>query len=297
MAHPKLATVFNRSLLAASTAALIAGPLAAAGSAQSLETVTDTTSKVVDLTCDEAKKTEDLELIAEFCEENELSGPLAKATEEARAELEKEAAKATATVENTTGVKAPTDPTGGGGGGDDDGGDDGSGGGDTAPDSSPTGSVLPPAPSGSDEVKSSPKAPARSRQVRNQGEHPRGISAGGPGGSTSSYDGPVYSGMQTNSSLTLQPFAAPLVSVPPVYELPQVAQDLFGIGDEAVTSEDPMVAMAGETTATSAYASNGFTATPADAGGWLAATATGLIMLLGAAHALNGARTPKRKRA
>lgn len=297
MAHPKLATVFNRSLLAASTAALIAGPLAAAGAAQSLETVTDTTSKTVDLTCDEAKKTEDLELIAEFCEESELSGPLAEATEEAREQVKKEAEKTTTTVEKTTGVKAPSDPTGGDGGDD----EESSGGGGTAPDSAPSG-VLGSGGGSTDKSKSgSNKKPAdNSRQVRNQGQQPRGISAGGQGGAgaSGSYGGPVYSGMRSNSALTLQPFAAPLVSVPPVYELPQVAQELFGIGDEAVTSEDPMVAMAGETTATSAFApEGGYAATPADPSGWLAATATGLIMLLGAGHALNGARTPKRKRA
>ena len=290
MAHPKLSTVINRSLLAASTAALIAGPLAAVGTAQSLETVTGTADGAIDLTCDEAKETKDLELIAEFCEEAELSGPLAKATEEARQTLEQEAKNATTTVEKTTGVKAPTDPTGGGGGGD----DDGDSGGDSSPDSAPATSVLP--AGGSNEK---PKAQT-SRQVRNQGEQPRGISGGVQGESAKTtmadgYGGSAYSGMQTNSSLTLQPFAAPLVSVPPVYELPQVAQELFGLGSAA--TDGTAVAMAdGTTTATSAY-SGGFTATPADASGWLAATATGLIMLLGAAHALNGARTPKRKRA
>jgi hypothetical protein len=281
VAHPKLSTVFNRSLLAASTAALIAGPLAAAGSAQSLETVTGTTSNVVDLTCDEAKETKDLDLIAEFCDEDELSAPLEKATEEARETLKKESEKVTATVESTTGVKAPTD--------DDGGSDDGGG---SNPDSSPTG-VLP--TSGSSD--SDKKSGKNSRQVRNQGEQPRGISGGarGEGAKTGNYGNSSYAGMRSNSALTLQPFAAPLVSVPPVYELPQVAQQLFGL-DEAATTGDPMVAMAGDTTATSAT-STGFTGTPADATGWLAATATGLIMLLGAAHALNGARTPKRKRA
>ena len=291
MAHPKLSTVFNRSLLAASTAALIAGPLAAMGTAQSLETVTGTTDDIVELTCDEAKKTEDLELIAEFCEEEELSGPLAKATQEARENLEQEAKNTTTTVEKTTGVKAPVDPTGGGGG-DDEGDESGSGGSEPAP----AGSVLP-----SDGSNEKPKAQS-SREVRNQGEQPRGISAGGPGGSTDGnparggYGGPVYSGMQSNSALTLQPFAAPLVSVPPVYELPQVAQQLFGL-DNATATDGTALAMADGTTTASAYSPTGYGATPADASGWLAATATGLIMLLGAAHALNGARTPKRKRA
>jgi hypothetical protein len=290
VAHPKLATVFNRSLLAASTAALIAGPLAAAGSAQSLDAVTGTTSNVVDLTCDEAKETKDLELIAEFCDADELPAPLAKATEDAEKKVEQESDKVTATVESTTGVKAPSSPTDGDGGS----GDGGSGDGGSNPDSSPTG-VLPTSGSSDSDRKSGGK---NSRQVRGQGEQPRGISGGtrGEAAKTGGYGSSSYSGMRSNSALTLQPFAAPLVSVPPVYELPQVAQQLFGL-DEAATTGDPMVAMAGDTTATSAYSSTGFTGTPADASGWLAATATGLIMLLGAAHALNGARTPKRKRA
>lgn len=291
MAHPKLATMFNRSLLAASTAALIAGPLAVAGSAQSLDPVIDEVTKATDLTCEEALKTEDLELIAEFCEEDELPAPLAKATEEARQKLEKESQQTSETVEKTTGVKAPAPPPS-----DDGDSDNGGSGGGSNPDSSPTGSVLPPS-SGSGE-KPAAKTPSKSRQVRNQGQQPRGISYGGHGdrSSTTYSGGPGYTGMRSNSSLTLQPFAAPLVSVPPVYELPQVAQDLFGIGDEPATAtDDPMVAMADGTTATSAYATG--PGSPADPSGWLAATATGLIMLLGAGHALNGARTPKRHRA
>jgi hypothetical protein len=284
VAHPKLSTVFNRSLLAASTAALIAGPLAAAGSAQSLDTVTGTTSNVVDLTCDEAKETKDLELIAEFCDADELPAPLAKATEDAEKKLKQESEKVTATVESTTGVKSPSDGDGG----------SGDGGGGSNPDSSPTG-VLPTSGSSDSDKKAGGK---NSRQVRGQGAQPRGISGGtrGEAAKTGNYGNSSYSGMRSNSALTLQPFAAPLVSVPPIYELPQVAQQLFGL-DEAATTGDPMVAMAGDATATSAYSTTGFGGTPADPTGWLAATATGLIMLLGAAHALNGARTPKRKRA
>jgi hypothetical protein len=292
VAHPKLATVINRSLLAASTAALVAGPLAAAGLAQSLD-VTEGVTSAVELTCDEALETEDIALIAEFCEPDEVPAPLAEATEEARAALDAAEEETTATAEKVTATvsdEAPTDDGGSGGGGDSD------------PDSSPTGSLLPSsptsptgptAPTADDPTGSSPD---RSRKVRNSGENIRGFDGASHGESAktnASYGaGPGYGGMRSNSSLTLQPFEAPVFSVPPVYELPQVAQQLFGLDS---TATDPAAAGAMDATAMSATSSS--SATPADPTGWLAATATGLIMLMGAAHALNGARTPQRRRA
>lgn len=62
VAHAKLGTVLNRSLLTATAAVFIAGPLAGAAAAQ-LDTVTD---PITDLTCEEAKKTKDKLLIEEF---------------------------------------------------------------------------------------------------------------------------------------------------------------------------------------------------------------------------------------
>lgn len=286
MAHPKLGTVINRSLIAASTAALIAGPLAAVSSAQVLDA-----DPVLDLTCEEAEKTEDSDLIEEFCDEDdEGSGsdsPVSKTVDDTKKKTEKEVESTTETVETTTGVKTPSDPTGGGG----DDGDTGGGG-----DDSTTG-VLPSSPGDNDKPKSKSSSNKDSRQVRTQGEVPRGIqgnrNSNRPSMAAAYGTGGGHSGMQSNSALTLQPFAAPLVSTPPLYELPQVAQELLGLneaaGDEVAMGPDSMTA--------TAYSPTGYASSTEDPTGWLAATATGLIMLLGAAHALAGARTPKRQKA
>ena len=302
MAHPKLATAVNRSLLAISSLALVAGPLAVAGSAQSLEGVTDSTGKVVeDLTCEQARKTEDDALIAEFCPADEPKAEESDAdpVEDVTKEVERTAKETQETVESVVspdeptddpeddgGESAPTDnviPPAGGGGGDGDGGSGGGGGKDDGKGGS-------------------------GRQVSSAGENPRGIEAGPNNNSSSNAggrpaDSAGYStggwggGYRSQSALTLQPFAAPLVSVPPVYEFPQIAEQLL-TGDEPVAAGEPVIAPDGtvitpSTTAVNSY-SNGATGTPADPTGWLAATATGLIMLVGAAHALNGGRTPRR---
>ena len=80
------------------------------------------------------------------------------------------------------------------------------------------------------------------------GGSPRSAANSGPAVGYNA-DGPILPGMRSNSSLTLQPFAAPLVSVPPVYDLPQIASSLFG-ADSAATAEGPLVA--GAATATGA---------------------------------------------
>ena len=291
MAHPKLVTVAHRSLLTATTAALIAGPLAAAGAAQTLDDVTDT----LDLTCEEALETEEANLIDEFCtaeELEELASPLSKSVDDV-----------TKTTEETTKtVKDTAD-------GDGDGGKDG-------------GETSAPAPTKVlEETENSTDGGGGKKNVQGAGEEPEGFNPedSSTSGSSSSADkqtaprqpaasdsygynadGPFRPGMQSHSALTLQPFAAPLVSVPPVYELPQVAQQLFGTTTGVAGAEAPEVAgaTAGSTSTTAApYSPTGYTATSADPTGWLAATATGLIMLVGAGHALNGGRKPARKKA
>lgn len=291
MAHPKLATVVGRSVLTATAAALMVGPLAAAGAAQTVDGVTDT----LKLTCEEALKTEDEALIKEFCTQEELdalASPLDKSVDEV-----------TKTVDKTAAEVAPTPVP-----------DDG------APEQDPDTGVVPddgsgsPAPGGDGDTRVGPagsdpipvdenganqgsrnnngntnnsrdRAAARA-ESRTPESHGYGYNA----------DGPFRPGMQSNSSLTLQPFAAPLVSVPPIYELPQIAQQLFG-SDTAAGAEDPMVAGTASATQASPYSPTGYSATSADPTGWLAATATGLIMLVGAGHAINGGRTPKRRSA
>ena len=282
MAHPKLSAV-QRSFVAVSTAALVAGPLAVAGLAQTGDAL-DT----LKLTCEEALKTEDALVIEEFCtaEELEALSPLTKSVD----------AVVTPTKDGATKAVDEAAPT------QDDGGDDG----ESAP-TSPTDAVI-----GDDDKASDPTR----RKVGGAGENMRGFDdegstagsgttqqeaarkdrerAAATGNRGYNADGPILPGMQSYSSLTLQPFAAPLVSVPPVYELPQVAQQLFGSTTDA-TAVDPQVA--GTATAASPYSATGFSATSADPTGWLAATATGLIMLVGAGHALNGGRKSSRSKA
>ena len=286
MAHPKLATVVGRSLLTATAAALMVGPLAAAGAAQTLDGVTDT----LKLTCEEALATEDEALIEEFCTQAELdalTSPLDKSVDEVTKTVDKaveDTAPATTPDEEPpaeepgTGTVLPEDdgsssPAPGGDGG-------GTTVGATGNDPTPV-----------DEGRTSPGA----RNNTNNRTPARAGSTGAPESHGYGYnaDGPFRPGMRSHSSLTLQPFAAPLVSVPPVYELPQIAQQLFG-SDSAATAQDPMVASA---TQASPYSPTGYSATSADPTGWLAATATGLIMLVGAGHAINGGRTPKQSRA
>ena len=292
MAHPKLTTVVGRSFLTATAAALIGGPLAVAGAAQTLDDATNT----LKMTCEEAFKTEDAELIKQFCTEAELAeleeaaGPLEKSVDDVTTTTEKTVTDTTKTVEKTVSS---------------DGGDGGQGG------TTDPGTVL--GDDGTKDGGSSPTQPKTGTDVGSTGDGGfTGVDEGSNGGiekgragagrnnssqvEAQSYgynaDGPFRPGMRSYSSLTLQPFASPLVSVPPVYELPQIAQQLFG-GDTAAGAEDPMVAAS----ATSASSPAGYTATSADPTGWLAATATGLIMLVGAGHAINGGRTPKRQRA
>ena len=280
MAHPKLTTVVHRSLLAAGTVALLAGPFAAVGAAGTLDGVTD----ALDLTCEEAFETEKAALIDEFCtaeELEELTSPLTKSVDE----VTKTVDGTKTTVEDT--VNKQTD----------DGGEDAEG----SPD--PTDEVLP------DDGKTGGKGGTK---VEGAGETPTSLEEGTTSGTAGAKpgknvttsgtrveaqgygyntDGPFRPGMRSNSSLTLQPFAAPLVSVPPVYELPQVAQQLFGTTTTGASAADPQVATAG------GYSPTGASSTSADPTGWLAATATGLIMLVGAGHALNGGRNPSRRKA
>lgn len=297
MAHPKLATVVQRSLLLASTAALVAGPLAVGGSAQSLETVTDTTARAVeDPTCEEALESEDLLAIAEFCEPEEIPeaivGAVEKATEEAEEEAEEEARKAESGAKEATDEVVPKDDED-----EKEGGGNGGGGG-----AGPAEEVLPPATGGGE------PAPMSREVQTSERERPRGISDDSRGAKADreqtqnapgwQADGWNWSGMRSNSELTLQPFAAPLVTGPPVYDLPQIAQQLFGLDEPAtVTAGDPLVAGSTNTSEAGPYTPAGFTSTSPDPTGWLAATATGLIMLVGAGHALNGGRTPKRRTA
>lgn len=279
MAHPKLASVVQRSVLTASTVALMVGPLAAAGAAQTLTDGIET----LKLTCEEALKTEDAAVIEEFCTAEELEAlgsPLLKSVDEVTKTVDGTAKEAGETV-------APKQE------------EEGETGGQTDP-----GEVL---AGGKDR-------PKGETEVENTGGNFSAVDEGGGASATTNErstrgtkveakgygfngDGPFRPGMQSNSSLTLQPFAAPLVSVPPVYELPQVAQQLFGTTADA-TAADPQVAGANSTaTSASPYSPTGYSATTADPTGWLAATATGLIMLVGAGHALNGGRKPSRSKA
>jgi hypothetical protein len=287
VAHPKLATVVGRSLMTATAAALMVGPLAAAGAAQTLDGVTD----AVEMTCKEAFATDDATLretlTDKFCTQAELdalTSPLDKSVDEVTETVDE-------TVTKVAPTSAPVPPegetggeTGGGGGGS---GTplpgDGSGGGD------PTGSGTDVENTGGgfQSVDEGNQSRTRNRNRASAGttttpeSHGYGYNA----------DGPFRPGMQSHSALTLQPFAAPLVSVPPIYELPQIASQLFG-SDAAVGAEAPVTA-----TQASPYSPAGYSATSADPTGWLAATATGLIMLVGAGHAINGGRTPKHHRA
>lgn len=289
MAHPKLATVVGRSVVTAATAALMVGPLAAAGAAAEL------LDPAKDLTCEEAKATEVEDLIKEFCDE-----PEAGATE---SPLDKSVDEVTETVDETVGgvpEDAPEADNGGGGG--DDGGGSGDGGTTEPVDDVVGGKEVEKTDDGEGFTGVDEGSAGGSDDNRNRSREASRERAGAGAGQSAGYgynaDGPFRPGMRSNSSLTLQPFAAPLVSVPPVYELPQIASQLFG-SDAAATAEDPLVAGAEASTATTAsgYSPTGYTATSADPTGWLAATATGLIMLVGAAHAINGGRTPKGQRA
>ena len=281
MAHHKLATVAGRSFLTATAAALIVGPLAAAGAAQTVEGVTDT----LKLTCEEAFETEDTKLIEQFCTEAELAelptSPLEKSVDEVTSTVDKTVG------ETTAGAPSPEAP------------------GEEEP--APSGPVDPEVVPGDDDGGQAAPKPGTKTDVGSTGGNFSGVDEGSgiqkgskrPGTTTSTpvesagygfnMDGPFRPGMRSNSSLTLQPFAAPLVSVPPIYELPQIAQQLFS-GDSG--AEAPVAA-----TAASPYSATGYSATSADPTGWLAATATGLIMLVGAGHAINGGRTPKQHRA
>ncbi len=311
MAHPKLSAAVNRSLLAASAAALIAGPLAGASLAQT-DGVLD---PLTDLTCEEAKKTENKELIAEFCpaEEEPSESPLSKSVDEVTSTTEKTVKQVKETVKRVEETVAPKQEEEGeqnesgrnGGGG---------GGGGGTPD--PTEILKEDPTTGGDGPTGGPTG---GTEVENSGSNFTKVDENGGGGSkdargadrkrtgtsTPAYsyneNGPFLPGMQSQSSLTLQPFAAPLVSVPPVYELPQIAQELFGTttaaSPEAPVAADAAATAATTSTAASPYSAAGYAATTADPTGWLAATATGLIMLVGAGHALNGGRKPGRAKA
>ncbi len=121
MAHPKLSNAAHRAMLAATTAALVAGPLAAAGAAQSLDPVTD----AVEMTCEEARKTDDTALIDEFCSEEELekaTSPLSKSvdtvTDTANKTVEEGREKvAPKSDDDGGGEEKPSDGDGDGGGG------------------------------------------------------------------------------------------------------------------------------------------------------------------------------------
>ena len=264
MAHPKLASVTRRSLLIAATAALVTGPLAVAGTAQNLETITNSATQILDLTCEQAKDTEDQELIDEFCPEEE--GGSASSPEET---VKSGGDTVTTTVEDTTA---------GDGGGDDGGGSTGGVPNPVRPsrDQESTGGSNFTPVDDSSRTKRRSESRASSSNVQSQA------------GSAFNANGPIRPGMSSYSELTLQPFAQPLVSVPPVYELPQIAEQMFG-STTATGVPDPAAA-------TSATSFSGGAAGATDPAGWLAATATGLIMLVGAGHALTGGRMPKRQR-
>ena len=281
MAHPMLASVARQSLLAATTAALMAGPLAVAGISQSLAPVIDGTStEVIELTCKEAQATEDEDLIAEFCTkdgEDKVSDPVTDA-EKAVAEG---SGTVTKTVEDVV-RSAPTGtetPTGGGGGG-------GGGGGkdpleplDNDTEVGGAGGNYTPVPENNTSTNSGgfdgQEALARDR--------------GAPAGSNYDVNGPYRPGMRSYSELTLQPFAPPVVTAPLFDLAPQIAEQLFGTATTTGESQGPLAS------ATAASATS--TAATPDAAGWLAATATGLLMLVGAGHAIAGGRTPRRRRA
>ncbi|MPZ74495.1 MAG: hypothetical protein GEU74_14940 [Nitriliruptorales bacterium] len=274
MAHPKLGSVAQRSLLAATSAALMAGPLAVPGAAQTLDTVTDSTTQVVDLTCKEAKQTEDKALIEEFCDSESETAERVEQTARNSGD------NVTATVQSVT-KKAPT----GGGDGDSDGSPT-----PDAPVSESDQREQQPAGGGANYTAVSEASDGSGSRPRSRSRIARQRATAGP---RFNAHGPILPGMRSNSLLTLQPFAAPLVSVPPIYELPQIAQQMFG-STAATGPEEPLAAGA-EATQASPYTAAGHTATPADPAGWLAATATGLIMLVGAGHALNGGRMPRRQ--
>ena len=281
MAHPMLASVARQSLLAATTAALMAGPLAVAGIAQSLTPVIDGTStEVIELTCKEAKATEDKDLIAEFCPKKDGNKAGAPASD-----AEKAIADGTATVTKTVESVVRSAPDSGTDTPDGDG--DGDGGGGSGPldpidDDTEVGGAdgeYTPVPEPKDSSSPSGTTDGREALARDRGA---------PAGSNYDVNGPYRPGMHSYSELTLQPFAAPLVTGP-MYELPRIAEQLFG----TTTSTGAEAPLAADATAASASS----TAATPDAAGWLAATATGLLMLVGAGHAIAGGRTPRRRRA
>ena len=290
MAHPKLATVVGRSLLTATAAALMVGPLAAAGAAQTLDGVTD----ALKLTCEEAFETEKEALIDEFCTDAELealTSPLDKSVDEVTETVDKTVTEVAPTAAPDDGAPEEEPGTGGGIIPEDETGGSPAPGGNGGTDVGSTGG------SGFEGVDEGGATAGGTRNGRDRTPARAGASSTRESnGYGYNADGPFRPGMQSNSSLTLQPFAAPLVSVPPIYELPQIAQQLFG-SDSAATAEDPMVAGSTSATQASPYSPTGYSATSADPTGWLAATATGLIMLVGAGHAINGGRTPKQHRA
>jgi hypothetical protein len=277
-------------LLAATTAALMAGPLAVAGIAQSLAPVVDgTTVEVIELTCKEAKATEDKDLIDEFCTIEQGGQKDASPATDA----EKAVADGTATVTKTVESVVRSAPDSGtdtpdGGGGDGDGGGDGGGGGGG-------GGALDPVTGGTDVngAGDGNYTPVDENQPSSGGTTDgREALARENQAPTGSYDvnGPYRPGMHSYSELTLQPFAPPIISGPMNDLFPRVAEQLFGT-TTTTGADAPVAAGATQASATSA------TATTPDAAGWLAATATGLLMLVGAGHAIAGGRTPGRKRA
>lgn len=95
-------------------------------------------------------------------------------------------------------------------------------------------------------------------------------------------DGPVTPGLRVRSTLTLQPFATPVVSVPPVYDLAQVAAGFLTGGEIAA----PRAANAAAVLATSLPVGGlPRTATDTTVPAGLVVAASALVLLLGAAHA------------
>lgn len=271
MAHRKLVSALNRSLLAASTAALVAGPLALSAGAQSLETVTDTTRTVTDgvretlpheveclLTPDEPNPGTRAE--EEACELEAQADATAPAAKPAR-----KAAKAKA-MEALKAIDGGEDaPAGGALAGEDE---------ESAPTQNQT---------GGSKVSTAGEDPERVTPIERQEAARR--SSASSGSVRFNADGPIVPGTRSFSDLTLQPFQTPVVSVPPLYDLPQIASNFLTGGElETPLAAEAMTGLATSTPTNMIPSSSG---TPTDVPLWLLASATGLVMLVGAGHVLH----------
>lgn len=289
MPHRKLPTSVNRSVLGFTTAALLAGPFAATALAQ-----VDTEIP--------PKPRADAILVEGVWVDPLTLEPIELATEMA-SEAAKTAAPVTKTVTKTVNDTVPTDggsePGGGGSapvpggapapGGSETGGGGGSG--TTAP--LPGGKKTTAGDSGATPIQEGRSTGGRQTRAGGRAraatatraaattEAPRHYMAGSGSVQFNPGTSPWNGFSTTMSSLTLQPFEEPIVSVPG-YGLPGQAASLL--------LNDP-VAAPPATAQPETHAATGFSpvpassnATPTDIPAWLLATSTGLLMLVAAGH-------------